>query len=187
MPEKLEAVEKTDHTKGKLAHQHVSEQQTRGDSPTVQPATGNLAIQRMVRTGPLVQRAPVNEGNPSTATAPETPSPDQALAAPSLIVDDPATDLEPGQMRKSDFLAQLRGAVCQTADEALAGTIWSTVGCPYISRWFDHYAQKDSAYIERAIRKYAPETAASSSISRTESIRNIIVTTTAPARKPNKR
>jgi hypothetical protein len=62
-------------------------------------------------------------------------------------------------MHKSEFLSQLRSAVCRTAEEALAGTIWSAVGCPYIARWFQYYSRRDGAHIERAIRRYAPETA----------------------------
>ena len=61
-------------------------------------------------------------------------------------------------MKKSDFLAELQTAVCKTAVEALAGTPWSEKGCPYIERWFGYYQAQDAQHVERAVRKYAPET-----------------------------
>ncbi len=96
---------------------------------------------------PMIQR---QEKEPAART--ETPS-------PGLIVEGNAGDVRPGQMRKSEFLSQLRTAMCSTAEDALSGTIWSAMGCPYIDRWFNHYAKQDSQHVERAIRKYAPETA----------------------------
>jgi hypothetical protein len=108
------------------------------------------------RTGLTVQRLP-NEGGTapplpaSTASSP-TPSPTKTV----LIVEDSVTDLKPGQMRKSEFLSQLRAAVYRTAAEALAGTVWSVVGCPYIARWFRYYSGRSSAQIEQAIHRYAP-------------------------------
>ncbi|MGQ3685012.1 MAG: eCIS core domain-containing protein [Candidatus Loosdrechtia sp.] len=77
---------------------------------------------------------------------------------PGLIVEDSAELLEPGQMRRSEFLAELHAAVCRSAEEALAGTEWTTGGCPYLNDWFAYYSRKDSRHIERAIRRYAPET-----------------------------
>src|SRR5437764_412044 len=72
---------------------------------------------------------------------------------------DEDTELQPGQMRKSDFLAQLKQAVCSTADEALAKAGRNTEGCPYVEQWFAHLADKNSQYVERALKKYAPEAA----------------------------
>jgi hypothetical protein len=37
--------------------------------------------------------------------------------------------------------------------------MWSAMGCPYIERWLDHYSKQPSSHVERALRKYAPETA----------------------------
>ena len=81
------------------------------------------------------------------------------LATPGLIVEDDAARITPGQMTKREFLSQLRTAVCSTAEEALSGTIWSALGCPWIDHWFDYYGSQDSQHIERVIRRYAPETA----------------------------
>lgn len=81
----------------------------------------------------------------------------EAAARQGLIVDDSATELGPGQMRKSEFLAQLRTEVCSTVEAAIAGSGRSTEGCPYLDHWFGYYSRQDSAHTERAIRRYAPE------------------------------
>src|SRR4026209_502669 len=62
-------------------------------------------------------------------------------------------------MRKTEFISQLRTASCSAAEQALAGTMWSSMGCPYITRWMDHYSKGSSAHLERALRKYVPESA----------------------------
>ena len=81
----------------------------------------------------------------------------------SLIVEDGVADLAPNQMTRSAFLAQLRGAVCATAEEALAGTVWSAVGCPWIDRWFDYYGGQSAEHIEKALYRYAPSAAGAGS------------------------
>jgi len=73
--------------------------------------------------------------------------------SPGLIVDDKARDLKPGQMRKSEFLDELRTTVCATADSALAAVGRSTRGCPYIERWIEYFRTRDSRHVERSIRK----------------------------------
>jgi hypothetical protein len=112
--------------------------------------------------GMMIQAAPATGATPSTntaepAAAAEKPTAKKSAAA-SLIVEDDAQDLAPGQMRKSEFLSQLRTSVCSAAEAELAGTMWSAMGCPYIERWLGHYSKQPSAYLERALRKYAPET-----------------------------
>ena len=81
-------------------------------------------------------------------------------AISQFIVDDEVAVLEPGQMRKAEFLETLKTAVCAAADEALAGTIYSAVGCPYVTRVFSTLPNRSAAYIERGIRRFAPEAAA---------------------------
>lgn len=121
---------------------------------TLPQVVGNQAMQEMVqgRTGRHVQR----QAEPGEMAAPVT-------ARPMLIVADTNTELTPGQMRQSEFLAQLKTAVCQAADESLSGTMWSTIGCPYIERWFTYYSGQSSEHIERAIHRFAPETNAATS------------------------
>src|SRR5262249_9888973 len=71
------------------------------------------------------------------------------------------------------FLAELNSSVCQTAEEALAGTGRSTEGCPYLDYWFGYYSRQDSSHIERAIHKYAPE---ASSVTTASEYISLIVT-----------
>jgi hypothetical protein len=92
--------------------------------------------------------------------------PDRAAARPAsggLIADDDGRDLAPGQMRKSDFLEQLRAGVCTAADSELTAMGKSTDGCPYIEKWIGHYRTQPAQRVETAIRKYAPQTAGAQS------------------------
>ena len=80
---------------------------------------------------------------------------EETSAPAALIVDDDAESLQPDQMRKSDFLNQLREAVCATANEALRDTVYSSIGCPYIVRVFSRLAGRSADYVERGIHRYA--------------------------------
>ena len=101
----------------------------------------------LTATTPHVQRAANDSGGPDP----------EATPVRALIVSDDAATLAPGQMRKSEFLEQLRSTVCTTADAALAEAGQSTAGCPYIEQWLSYYSDQEPAHIERALRKYAPE------------------------------
>lgn len=100
---------------------------------------------------PQIQRQPDSADAGASAT-PET------IAAAGLIVEDTA-EPTPEQMTKTAFLDQLETAVCTTAESALAGSLWSAAGCPYITRWLSYYRTRDAQQVERAMRRYAPETA----------------------------
>jgi hypothetical protein len=108
-----------------------------------------LTIQRAAREG--------TEGSQPATQTENTPA--AAKTGPALIVEDDAKEVKPGQMRKSEFLSQLRTAACSAAEQALAGTMWSAMGCPYIERWLGHYSKQSSVHVERALRKYVPEAA----------------------------
>lgn len=95
-----------------------------------------------------VQRQPANN----------TPTNEYETVLPGFIVEDTTSLPATGQMRKGEFLSLLRGAIVRTAEEELSGTIWSAAQCIYIDRWLDYYERKDSAYIERAIRKFVSVT-----------------------------
>jgi len=86
----------------------------------------------------------------------------QRTPAARLIVDDAAADVAPGQMRRSDFLRQLRGEVTQTAAAGLEAAGRSTHDCPYLRIWFAHYRGRSAAALQRDVRRYAPETARAS-------------------------
>jgi hypothetical protein len=116
---------------------------------------------------PTVEPAP---SSPESAPTPATTEPEEESAAaeettaPALLVEDSATELAPGQMRKSEFLAQLRAEVTRAAESAMAGTGRTTADCPYLDYWFGYYSLRDSAHIERAIHRYAPVTRSAASL-----------------------
>lgn len=105
---------------------------------------------------PIIQRKPANNGSaePQAETEQKT---ETGSVARSLIVEDDAKSLEAGQMRKSEFLTELKTATTAAAEEVLAGTMWSAMGCPYIERWFTHYEGQSAQHVERAIQRYTPE------------------------------
>lgn len=110
----------------------------------------------------LLQRKPANGSGEGAleqqADRVETAVEKEPAAGKALLVEDDVQSVQPGQLHKGEFLSALKTSVCKGADEELKGTIWSSMGCPYVERWFDVYASKDSAAVERALRKYAPET-----------------------------
>jgi hypothetical protein len=111
-----------------------------------------LSIQRAPVDGSVAAAAP-HVGVEPAGEAADSGAP---VPVPGLIVDD-AAEPAAGQMRKGEFLALLRGEVCHAAEEALAGTLWSTVGCPYVDRWVEHYRGQDAASVEQALHRHVPE------------------------------
>jgi hypothetical protein len=160
------------------SYENEKSKERRGSTdPTTQP----VAIQRSPQPGAgnsssvtgVSETAPYAElqssyGNAAVAQSlsqSEGESRSIAATAAGLIVEDTTETLGPGQMRKSEFLAQLRASVCSATAEALADTPWSEAGCPYIDRWFGRYGAQSGDYIERSIRRYAPEAAGASAAS----------------------
>jgi len=95
---------------------------------------------------------------PPPAASRETGS--AAPAAPAaLIAGDEAEHVESGQMRKSEFLAEVRTAVCATADEGLQASGQTAQGCPWIEYWLSYYGGQDAPHLERALHKFAPAAA----------------------------
>ncbi len=109
------------------------------------------------RTGPAIQRAAADSGDQTAAAGAP------ASASGSLIVADEAAAIAPQQMTKSEFLAQLRASICAATDAILAASGRSTEGCPYLDFWFGYYRAQDASHIERAIQKYAPDSAGAGS------------------------
>jgi hypothetical protein len=138
------------------------------DHASLQAGVGNAAVAAAASSGSpstpsrllQMQSTLGNAAVTGSFNQPQTDPTPAAIQskAPALIVEDTVETLEPGQMKKSDFLAELRTAVCKTAAEVLAGTPWSEKGCPYIEYWFGYYETQDAQHVERAARKYAPET-----------------------------
>ena len=137
-----------------------------GDAPEQEASRASDAVARRapanvsLRVGSAIQRAPRDPAIPDAQpnAAPDTASPTDLTAdAPSLLVDD---DSQPGagQMRKSEFLAEIHDAVCSTADQGLAQSGETSQGCPWIEYWLSYYGGKDAAHVEAAMGKFAPGT-----------------------------
>lgn len=100
--------------------------------------------------------APTPARQPEPAPAEKTDDPAARLPTRSLLVDD-GGDARPSEMRKSEFLAALRGDVCAAVDEALKGSGRDSAGCPWIDHWFAYYEARSSVEIERSLYRYVPE------------------------------
>lgn len=107
------------------------------------PATAAVGpVQRKAAAGPAPADDPfgVHLGGPAKG------------APPPLIVDDDA-EVGPGQMTKSQFLAELRAAVTETAIQVLDPT-WSAAQCPDLQRIFAHYATLDADTVEGIMKRF---------------------------------
>ena len=119
-----------------------------------------LFLQRMAMTSPATEPDGANfDGGPTGTAKAGGDSGEQLGSGLGLVVEDSVAQVLSGQMRKSEFLERLREAVTAEATDALAGTVWSAVGCPWIDHWFAYYASVDAQRMERAVRKYAPSAA----------------------------
>jgi Domain of unknown function (DUF4157) len=111
--------------------------------------------------GPAATAAePAAGGEPvvESGEAPAGAEPTVAREAMPLVVDDEAAARRPGQMRKSALLAALRAAVSEAANGVLAASGRTTDDCPWIEHWFGFYAEQDAGHVERALRKFVPDT-----------------------------
>ncbi|HEV8321596.1 MAG TPA: DUF4157 domain-containing protein, partial [Myxococcota bacterium] len=107
-----------------------------------------------------IRRAPEQDsasGAPAAVASGGVGAP--AGAAGALIVEDDAVAVAPEQMRKSELIEATRVSACAAADEAMVRVGRSTEGCPYVERMLGHYRRRDAAYVERALRRFAPEAA----------------------------
>jgi hypothetical protein len=145
----------------------IAEQVMRTSAPSSAPSSteGHPRSTALSHTPLLIQRqaademATTPEAAPATAPgAAETAATAEATTA-GLIVEDEAQEVGPDQMRKSEFLDELRAAVCAAADAELAAVGRSTESCPYIERAFERYRTMSGGQLERRLRRYAPETA----------------------------
>ena len=122
-------------------------------------------------SGPDGEGAPIRRSakaaGSEAALAPPVPAqanatvPDAVPASSARLVADDA-EVGHGQMRKSEFMAGLRSGIGAAVDAALAGTGRDSQGCPWIDHWLGHYEGRSASEIERALHRYAPETAGAS-------------------------
>jgi len=170
----------TSHGRRLLAHEltHVVQQQSHGASSIQYQleigAEGDHFEQEADRMAErVVDTADVDGGSgfspsharPTLQRATESPATTAQVQTSSsrmvrpLLVEDDVRDLKEGQMRKGEFLVKLQVSVCAAADEELKAVGRTTQACPYLARWMNHLSMKESSFVERALRKYAPEAA----------------------------
>jgi hypothetical protein len=101
--------------------------------------------------GVAVQRKEDN----STGTAPDATPATNTQAVALFLVDD---NTVPGvtQMRKTAFLDRLKSEVCDTVNQALAGTPFTSANCPYLQASFVRHQNSSPAQIEELIKRYCP-------------------------------
>jgi hypothetical protein len=107
-------------------------------------AGGSVPTPRITEAGTRVQRQGV-------LSQPASPA-----AAPAFLVDDAAVP-GPDQMRRADFLAAARAAVCAAIDPVLGAAGSSSDNCPYLERVFRQLEGRDAAAIGRMLSGYMPE------------------------------
>ncbi len=108
------------------------------------PAPGQTAA-------PIIQRVAAEPSPASTAPVPS----DSAEAQPmGLIVEDDTAEVQPHQMRKSDFLAQLSSELYSTAEPILATRGRTAANCPYLVNWIDYGYMRSGRYVEAFVRRF---------------------------------
>ncbi len=100
-----------------------------------------------------IQRQPDDRNSSSPPPPPSSPADAQTQA---LIVEDEAGDLDPGQMRKSAFLAQLKEAAAAAAEEELQHTPWISRVRPAVDQWAGQFTGQSAQGVELTIRRLAP-------------------------------
>jgi hypothetical protein len=137
---------------------------------------GNRAVTSLLGLQPTVQRCGKHGCGKDTCgcgageqeeggVAPSSPpiiqrqgAPSDATARQSLLVDDDQPTPAGGMPRK-EFMHALRARLFSMCDAELAVVGRSSEGCPYLTRWVDHYAGQPAARIERSIALWTGESA----------------------------
>ena len=106
-----------------------------------------------------VEQSPVEEQSPAsmeTSDVSKEAPVSEEQSSTALIADDNANELSEGQMKKTDFMQQLRSGISGAIGPILATAGQTTDGSAYLNNWLDQYHQKDASEIESAVKKYAP-------------------------------
>jgi hypothetical protein len=122
----------------------------------LQRARGNDGVARMLAR----DAAGTQGGGQSTGGGAAPAAGDGKQPAKGLILPDDAQDVAPHQMKRSAFVAQLRGAVNAAAESALAGSGWGTLmrgaAMAQLESRLQGYEKLDAGALEAAIRADAP-------------------------------
>ncbi len=99
---------------------------------------------------------PGKQAKAATTTTPRRPVAKQVLTE-HRIPASAARHASPVDDQSVAFLAGLRQAVIEAADEELAGTGWTAEQCPWIEYWFSYYSMRSVTDVRAALRKFVPE------------------------------
>ena len=148
------------------------------DVLALQRIAGNQAVTRLLGPAvPTVQRCGEkgcgtgkcgcggDEREDGEAAAPPPPAiiqrqdaaPEAAPQAAVLVDDDQPVPI--GGMRRTEFMDALRDRLFTMCDAELSAVGRSSEGCPYLTRWVDHYAHQPATRIERSITLWTGESA----------------------------
>ena len=142
----------------------LEEEETVEDVAVSQNANGDQASTSAIPSS----ETPTPETPVLETPMPETPMPEsneaqaesapgEDVVAPGRIVEDTAQVSGPAQMSKSEFLAELRSQICDSAEQAMAGSDFTAQGCPWIDMYLRFYEGRSAERIESDLLRYAPE------------------------------
>lgn len=83
-----------------------------------------------------------------------------AAGSPSLIAEDDAPQLQPGQLRRSEFLERARQQVTAVVSEAAEGMLMEFAAMAIAERWLADAAGLAASDLDRSIRRSVPAAAA---------------------------
>ncbi len=119
----------------------------------LQRSAGNAAVTALLREPAA---AP-------PAAASDAAAPGGAPAAGSLLAEDDAPQLQPGQIRRSEFVQELRTRATAVVDEVIDGILLRLAALAIVDRWFADAATHTAAELERSILGFAPAAASATS------------------------
>jgi hypothetical protein len=142
----------SDHVKRLIAHEltHVVQQGQ---------ALQHAVIQRQTTAATAgADSAPPTP--PAQATPPAPPAQPASTSTTALIVEDSTDNPEPHQMKRSQFLSQVRGAVNSAAEQALSTSPWAAMVRPQVSQQiesaFSASGGMNASTLEQSIRQQVP-------------------------------
>jgi hypothetical protein len=108
----------------------------------LQRAAGNQSVLALLRSvAPPTGRRLAGEGD--------------ATAAGLKLVDDGA-EAAAGRVPVGTFLDAVEHRICAVVDSELAGTSFSSAGCPWIAHWIAYYRGRSADEVQAALAQYAP-------------------------------
>src|SRR5215208_768608 len=113
----------------------------------LQRAAGNQSVLALLRSvAPPTGRGLARDGASPPA------------AAGLKLVDDGA-EAAAGRVPVGTFLDAVEHRICAVVDSELAGTSFSSAGCPWIAHWIAYYRGRSADEVQAALAQYAPAAA----------------------------